>query len=540
MKSFSKPPFDRLSSQEHRQVIAPAFGLILVIVIGLFILGLSPGISRQTRQTYLGASFLFGLYSWVLFRYALPKIRKGGLLLWLILGGHAIVLPIIAVFLPDIGLLFMAILGPITALLVVILVGRFASHAFIIINQIALLLLLSVHGPGIPPHYFTAVIIPLFSIVFVEVTFRIGQILNREIAHLEALNHVARQVGSTIEPKQVIELLSNTIREALSADTYYIGIQQNGVLRLEVLYDNGTFFPPQDISSENSVTALVMQRRQSLLLNDVPAELSRMGMQAQSIGEERISLSWMGTPMIASDRVIGVVAVGGYRYNAFTIHDLKLLENIAQQATLALDNAFHHAEVEEQSRCDSLTGVYNHGYFLLALGEQMRLAQEKGESLSLIMLDIDFFKSYNDTYGHLVGDQVLIRFSDIIRRHIKSIDLIGRWGGEEFAVALPGATGEQATQVAKRISESLRTLQMQDRDGKPVSPPTISQGIAVFPYEANDVYELVDLADQRLYKAKANGRDQIYPPKSHWKYIKTDNGLPGFGNLSTDIADEAD
>jgi len=521
MKLFSKTPFDRLSPQEHRQVIAPAFGLILVIVLGLFILGLSPGVSRQIRQTYLGASFLFALDSLVLFRYALLKIRKGDLLPWLILGGHAIGLPVIAVFLPNIGLLFMAILGPITAVLVVILVGRFVAHAFIIINQIALLLLMIVHKPGIFSHYFAVVIILLFNIVFVEVIFRIGQILNQEITHLEVLNHVARQVGSTIEPKQVIELLSNTIREALSADTYYVGIQQNGVLRLEVLYDNGTFFPPQDISSENSVTALVMQRRQSLLLNDVPAELSRMGMQPQSIGEERISLSWMGTPMIAGDRVIGVVAVGAYRYNAFTIHDLRLLENIAQQATLALDNAFHHAEVEEQSRSDSLTGVYNHGYFLLALGEQMRLAQGKGKSLALIMLDIDFFKSYNDTYGHLVGDQVLIHFSDVIRRHIKSIDLVGRWGGEEFVVALPGATGEQATQIAKRISESLRTLQMQDRDGKPIPPPTISQGIAVSPYEANDVYELIDLADQRLYMAKSNGRDQIYPQKGHWEYIKT-------------------
>ncbi len=522
MKSFSKTPFDRLSPQEHRQVVAPVFGLILVIVIGLFILGLLPGGSRQTRQIYFGASFFFGLYSWWLFRYALPKIRKGGLLPWLILGGHAIGLPLVAVFLPYVGVLFMAILGPITAILIVILVGRFASHTFIIINQIALLLLMMLHKPDVPSHYFTVVIIPLFSVVFVELIFRIGQILNREIAHLETLNHVARQVGSTIDPKQVIELLSNTIREALSADTYYIGIQQNGVLRLEVLYDNGTFFPPQDIPSENSVTALVMQRRQSLLLNDVPAELPRLGMRPQSIGEERISLSWMGTPMIARDRVIGVVAVGAYRYNSFTIHDLNLLENIAQQATLALDNAFHHAEVEEQSRRDSLTGVYNHGYFLLALGEQMRLAQEQGKPLSVIMLDIDFFKSYNDTYGHLVGDQVLIRFSDVIRRHMKSTDLIGRWGGEEFVVALPGATGEQATQIAKRISESLRTLQMQDRDGKPIPPPTISQGVAIFPYEAEDVYELVDLADQRLYKAKANGRDQIYPPKSHWKYIKTD------------------
>ncbi|GAB4521827.1 MAG: hypothetical protein Fur0018_02790 [Anaerolineales bacterium] len=522
MKFFFETPFHRLTSQEQRRIITPAFGLILVVVGSLFIFGLYPGVSAQIRQAYLGASIFFGLYSWLLLRHILPYIATRRVLRWLILGGHAIGLPVIAIFFPGVGQLFDAVLSPITVLFVVILLGRWAAYTFIFFNESARLLIAAAWIVHSPAHYALIVAIPLFNIALAEVAIRIGQILDRRIAHLEAINHVARRVGSTIEAGSVLDLLSVAIREALPADTYYIGIQRDGVLRLEVLYDDGKFFPPQDVAPENSVTALVIQRRESLLLTNVPEDLRQLGLEPQTIGEERVSLSWMGTPMAASDRFIGVVAVGAYQRAAFTPGDLELLESIAQQAALALDNAFHHAEVEEQSRRDSLTGVYNHGYFLLALNEQARLAQIEGTLLSVIMLDIDFFKSYNDSYGHLVGDQVLIHFADIIRRHIKETDLLGRWGGEEFIIALPGATGEQAVQVAERISESLHALQLRDRDDGPIAPPTISQGIALFPHEADDIYTLIDLADQRLYHAKASGRNQIYPPLAHWARIKVE------------------
>jgi diguanylate cyclase (GGDEF)-like protein len=108
----------------------------------------------------------------------------------------------------------------------------------------------------------------------------------------------------------------------------------------------------------------------------------------------------------------------------------------------------------------------------------------------------------------------------VIKQHIKQNDAVGRWGGEEFIISLPGATGLQAMQVAERIGETLQLLRVEDRDHKMVPIPTVSQGIAVFPDEADEIFRLIDLADRRLYVAKARGRNQIEPMHSHWEQIR--------------------
>jgi len=133
------------------------------------------------------------------------------------------------------------------------------------------------------------------------------------------------------------------------------------------------------------------------------------------------------------------------------------------------------------------------------------------------MLDIDFFKQYNDTYGHLVGDRILKTLCTAIKHHIKQSDAVGRWGGEEFVISLPGATGEQAMQVAERIGQTMAALRVEDRGQWSIPVPTVSQGIAIYPHEEDEIYHLIDLADRRLYIAKVRGRNQIEPEKNYWQ-----------------------
>ncbi len=204
-----------------------------------------------------------------------------------------------------------------------------------------------------------------------------------------------------------------------------------------------------------------------------------------------------------------MLALASYTPNAFDEDDAAILSNVAGQAALAIDNARHHAEVEEQARRDSLTGAYNHGYLLRRLEEEVELARPNQTPVSLIMMDIDYFKQYNDTYGHVVGDEVLCLLVQAIQLHIKKTDVVGRWGGEEFAVALPGTSSRQALMVAERIRGTLASMALSDRDGNPIPKPTVSQGIATFPQDVNSAPELVDVADQALYVAKQRGRDQI-------------------------------
>jgi diguanylate cyclase (GGDEF)-like protein len=164
-----------------------------------------------------------------------------------------------------------------------------------------------------------------------------------------------------------------------------------------------------------------------------------------------------------------------------------------------------------------MTAVYNHGYFLKMLARQAMECSTNHQPLSLIMLDVDFFKQYNDAYGHLVGDRILRTLCAAIKHHIKESDAVGRWGGEEFIISLPGADGAQARHVAERIGQTMATLRVQDRDQRTIPVPTVSQGIAIYPVEANEIYRLIDLADRRLYIAKDRGRNQIEPEISYWE-----------------------
>jgi diguanylate cyclase (GGDEF)-like protein len=125
------------------------------------------------------------------------------------------------------------------------------------------------------------------------------------------------------------------------------------------------------------------------------------------------------------------------------------------------------------------------------------------------MLDVDFFKDYNDQYGHVIGDEVLSKIVQTIRAHVKHTDLIGRWGGEEFCIALLGSDTASATAVAERIRQTLAKTRIAKKDSAPIPPPTVSQGIATFPIHAHDGATLIDKADSALYRVKSQGRDQI-------------------------------
>jgi len=356
----------------------------------------------------------------------------------------------------------------------------------------------------------------LVSIMVVEVIIRIKDTTQQHIHRLETINEVSRQIMQTLETEKTLSLLDATIQDALDADTHFIGIVRNDQLQLELFYDDGEYFNGTCVPMEGTLSGWVIQNQKELFLPDMREDVTLEGVKLFIIGKEKTSLSWIGVPLKA-ENVTGVLALASYTANAFDRADLELLVSLGQHVTLALDNTIRHAQVERQARLDSLTGVYNHGYFLKMLAEQAEESLRSQQPLSLIMLDIDYFKQYNDTYGHLVGDRILNSLCDAIKHNIKQTDAVGRWGGEEFIISLPGATGPQAIQIARRIGETMRGLRVVDRDHRAVPIPTVSQGIAVYPNEADEIYRLIDMADKRLYIAKARGRNQVEPGADFWK-----------------------
>ena len=163
-------------------------------------------------------------------------------------------------------------------------------------------------------------------------------------------------------------------------------------------------------------------------------------------------------------------------------------------------------ELERLANFDSLTGLPNRRAILNKLCEQIKLTQRYGNKLSLSLLDIDFFKKVNDQYGHLTGDDVLASVATLMKRDVRNVDIVGRYGGEEFIIVMPRTDASSAKIVAERIRETIKSAEMKDSEGN-VFSITASQGLAEWVL-GEDESTLISRADYALYKAKENGRDR--------------------------------
>lgn len=169
---------------------------------------------------------------------------------------------------------------------------------------------------------------------------------------------------------------------------------------------------------------------------------------------------------------------------------------------------YRYLAVEQQIFSDQLTKIYNRRYFDIKLEKEINAASWFHSPLSIMMLDVDFFKQLNDTYGHLTGDKVLEEVSSILKNTVRLKDTVARYGGEEFVIILPKCESEQAYIIAERIRKSIAGRQFYDKLGNPIRT-TISIGIATYPVNALNKRDLVLEADQALYQAKDNGRNMV-------------------------------
>jgi len=157
---------------------------------------------------------------------------------------------------------------------------------------------------------------------------------------------------------------------------------------------------------------------------------------------------------------------------------------------------------------DSLTGLYNRHYFQTVLPLQLAHVANLKDNLSLIMLDVDHFKHYNDTNGHLEGDRVLAQVAELLRKNVREQDICCRYGGEEFLVALPNAAGEKALVIAERVRQAIEQAPFDFEERQPEGRLTASLGVAICPVHASGADQLIECADQAMYLAKRRGRNR--------------------------------
>lgn len=225
----------------------------------------------------------------------------------------------------------------------------------------------------------------------------------------------------------------------------------------------------------------------------------------QRIGTDPYRLA---IPLHFQDQILGLIyALNPTSAPPFTQDDRDLLETLASQAAIAIENARLFEEVEWQATRDGLTGVYTRRHFF-ELGEKsLQHARHAGQPVCAIMLDIDHFKRINDTYGHAAGDQVLQLVAASCLRRIRSSDILGRYGGEEFALLLPDTDLEAVRHIAERLRQHLAQLAPLV-EGERIKI-TASFGVAPLCEDMGDLSALLNAADQALYQAKASGRNRV-------------------------------
>ena len=212
----------------------------------------------------------------------------------------------------------------------------------------------------------------------------------------------------------------------------------------------------------------------------------------------------MCIPLVSFGQTLGVLALDSDKSDAFRDGDLQSLESVADICATAIQNAHYVERVKQLAYLDGLTGIFNRRFFELRIMEEIERARRYGTGMAVIMADIDQFKQLNDDFGHVLGDEVLRQVSSLFHQQLRKIDVVCRYGGEEFGILLTQVDAQAALDVAEKLRKMVEGWQF---PGVP-RPVTISAGAAVFPQHGKTRDELVKTADSALYAAKQAGRNQ--------------------------------
>jgi len=215
-------------------------------------------------------------------------------------------------------------------------------------------------------------------------------------------------------------------------------------------------------------------------------------------------------PIMYSERVQGIIATGEKLYaSKFSQTDFELFHVLVNIISISIENSLHYEAVKNLSLTDEMTNLHNYRSFISRLKEEINRSKRNKSMLSLVILDIDHFKNYNDTLGHQAGDEALREVGKVLKKTVRDEDIVSRYGGEEFCIIFPGIAKEGIRNLGERIRIQIEKHKFYKEKVQPTGKLTISLGGASFPKDASDMHDLIQRADEALYKAKHLGRNQM-------------------------------
>lgn len=341
---------------------------------------------------------------------------------------------------------------------------------------------------------------------------RTEESLQRRLFQFDALRETMNRITSELELDRLLRAILERATSLLNASNGQVlqyNPERNDLLVLACTNMEPDFSGSYQPLTEHG-TGRVVRSRQPLLIRDYQTWENRLNDYA-GFGAHAILL----VPLLAGDQVLGIVSIGHtHPEKNFDEGDVELLTLFAQQATIALQNARLFAEVQRLATTDSLTGLHNRRSFFDMAQRLYEHAIRYHRPLSAVMLDIDHFKQINDSFGHAIGDQVLRSMADTCVGTLRTIDVVGRYGGEEFVILLPETDLTGARLVAERMRQQVLAEPVPtDRGALAI---TVSLGVSEIAPTCHSLEQLIDYADQALYAAKQGGRNRVmsYTEKS--------------------------
>lgn len=347
-------------------------------------------------------------------------------------------------------------------------------------------------------------------------------VLSVELNHLGLENSSFKQkLQRYITLKGLTETLSSTLSldeifSLVTGETFRIIGKSNACLLYLVdkekqeldLVNTRTVSPSFEVKLKkgDEFDNWVFKQRTRLMVMDTKKDF-RFNIRSMEGPEARAVRSLIVSPLIRENKLVGILRLDNPSPEAYDADDLRLLDVISDLAAVVIENSLLYQQTETLARTDGLTGLFVHRYFQERFDEEISRALWTNSRFAFLMIDIDNFKSYNDRYGHIAGDIVLRKIAQLISSSVRPGDIVARYGGEEFAVLLVETPKSESLQIAEHIRRNVEKKRFVFR--REVTELFISGGLSFFPEHGEVKEELIEKADQALYKAKLEGKNKI-------------------------------
>ncbi|MBF0633729.1 MAG: sensor domain-containing diguanylate cyclase, partial [Nitrospinae bacterium] len=337
------------------------------------------------------------------------------------------------------------------------------------------------------------------------------QEMARNIGEQEALYNTGIMLASAANTEQTLSLIMQSAigLMEMSAGTLALYDEEHGTMQTKVVMGfEKTSTAPVNFEWKvrpKGLTNHILSSERPTVIEDISKESTFDTAPLLQLGIR----SLIAVPLKVEGKIMGILYVDDFTPRKFTEREINTLNLLAAQAAAAIDKAILLDKAETLAVTDELTKLYNHRYFLRTLEKEIKRAKRYGDELTLLMIDVDYFKNYNDTWGHLKGNLVLKTVADILSHSARESDIVARYGGEEFSVIISNAEEGQAAIVAERIRQEVYDHPFPGEEKQPGGKLTISVGLATFPFDGNEPTHLIECADKALYRSKALGRNIV-------------------------------